>query len=147
MVNFLLGQRGGYTKYLFFSCYWDSGAYKVHWVRKQWPSRNTMKPGEKNKHIPLIDQKNIIQSPLHIKLGLMKQFVRALGRLRDCFGGVCSTFPGLNYDKNKAGVLDGPQIRTLLKYHHFKTAMTTIEPRAWNAFADVIHNFPKQQES
>ena len=21
-----------------FSCYWDGVAYKVHWVRKQWPS-------------------------------------------------------------------------------------------------------------
>ena len=48
MVNFLLGQQGGHTKYPCFLCYWDSRANKEHWVRKEWPPRNTIKPGEKN---------------------------------------------------------------------------------------------------
>ena len=48
MINFLSGLQGGHTIYpCFFLCYWDSGAYEVHWVRKQWPSRNAMKSGEK----------------------------------------------------------------------------------------------------
>ena len=34
MVNFLLGQQGGHTKYPFFLCYWDSKANEEHWVRK-----------------------------------------------------------------------------------------------------------------
>ena len=38
----------------------------------------------------------IILPPLHIKLGLMKQFVKALNRSGDCFGYICSTFPGLS---------------------------------------------------
>ena len=81
MVNFLLGQQGGHTKYLCFLGYWDSRANEEHWVRKEWPPKNTIKPGEKNiVNNPLVDRKNIILPPLHIKLGLMKQFVKALDR-------------------------------------------------------------------
>ena len=61
-------------------CYWDSRANEEHWVRKEWPPRNKIKPGEKNNNNPLVDRKNIIFPPLHIKLGLMKQFVKALDR-------------------------------------------------------------------
>ena len=76
MVNFLLGQQGGHTKYPCFLCYWDSRANEEHWVRKEWPPRNTTKPGQKNiVNNPLVDRKNIILPPLHIKLGLMKQFI------------------------------------------------------------------------
>ena len=114
MVNFLLGQQGGHTKYPCFLYYWDSKANEKHWVRKEWPSRNTIKPGEKNiVNNPLVDRKNIILPPLHIKLGQTKQFVKALDCSGDCFGYICSTFSGLSYEKKKAGIFDGPQIRTL----------------------------------
>ena len=33
MMNFLLGQQGGYTKYPCFLCYWDSRAKDEHWIR------------------------------------------------------------------------------------------------------------------
>ena len=142
MVNFLLGQQGGHTKYPCFLCYWDSGVNEEHWVRKEWPSRNTMKPGEKNIiNDPLVDRKNIILPPLHIKLGLMKQFVKALDRSGDCFGYICSNCPGLSYEKKKARIFDGPQIRTLLRDHKFVTTMTAVEARAWKAFSKVVHNF------
>ena len=76
MVNFLLGQQGGQNKYSCFLCYCDSRANEEHWVRKEWPPRSTIKPGEKNiVNNPLVDRKNIILPPLHIKLGLMKQFL------------------------------------------------------------------------
>ena len=35
MVNFLLGQQGGHTKYPCFLCYWDSKANEEHWARKE----------------------------------------------------------------------------------------------------------------
>ena len=135
MVNFLLRQQGVHTKYPCFLCYWDSRANKEHWVRKEWPPRNTIKPGEKNIiNNPLVDLKNIILRPLHIKLGLMKQFFKALDRSGDCFGYICSTFPGLSYENKKAGIFDGPQDRTLLKDQYFVTTMTVVEARAWKAF-------------
>ena len=39
MVNFLLGQQSGYTKYPCFVRLWDSRASHEHWIRKEWPLR------------------------------------------------------------------------------------------------------------
>jgi hypothetical protein len=45
----------------------------------QWPSRVALKPGYKNVvRDSLIDPRKELLPPLHIKLGLMKQFVKAL---------------------------------------------------------------------
>ena len=113
-----------------------------HWVRKEWPPRNTIKPEEKNiVNNSLVNWMNIILPPLHIKLGLIKQFVKALDCSGDCFEYICSTFPGLSYEKKKAGIFDGPQIRTLLRDQYFVTIMTVVEARAWKAFSKVFHNF------
>ena len=88
----------------------------------------------------MVDRKNIIFPPLHFKLGLMKQFVKALDRSGDCIGYICSTFLGLSYEKKKAGIFDGPQIRTLLRDQYSVTTMTVVEARAWKAFSKVVHN-------
>ena len=86
MVNFLLGQQGGYTKYPFFVCYWDSRASTQHWVKKDWPAREDLAVGDKNIiNEPLVSRDRIISPPLHIKLGLMKQIVEALDKHGDCF--------------------------------------------------------------
>ena len=83
MVNLLLGQQGNHNKYPCFLCCWDRGTNEEHWVRKEWPPRNTIKPEVKNiVNNPLVDWKNIILPSLHIKFELMKQFVKAL----DCSG-------------------------------------------------------------
>ena len=71
----------------------------------------------------------------------MKQFVKALDRSGDCFGYICSIFPGLSYEKKKAGIFDGPQIRTLIRDQHFVATMNVVEARAWKAFSTVVHNF------
>ena len=58
MVNFLLGQQNGYTKYPCFLCMWDSRAKSEHWTRKEWPLRKEMIAGEKNIiHQPWLPQK------------------------------------------------------------------------------------------
>ena len=48
MVNFLLGQQSGFTKYPCFICLWDSRARDDHWVKKEWPPRDSMRVGEAN---------------------------------------------------------------------------------------------------
>ena len=95
MMNFLLGQQGGYTQYPCFICYWDSRADSDHWVKKEWLSRHSLIPGEKNVNEPLVDRKDIILPPLHIKLGIMKQFIKALDRDGDCFHCNVQPFRGL----------------------------------------------------
>jgi len=91
MVNFPLGQQSGYTKYPCFICLWDSRAYHEHWIRKEWPLRKDMVVGQHNiVNECLVDRDKIILPPLHIKLGLMKQFVKALNKEGPCFGYISS---------------------------------------------------------
>ncbi|KAI6648442.1 hypothetical protein LOD99_8232 [Oopsacas minuta] len=79
MVNFLSGQQSGFTKYPCFLCYWDSRDGNQHWIREKWPPRECLKVGDKNViNNPLVHTNKIILPPLHIKLGLMKQFIKAL---------------------------------------------------------------------
>ena len=101
-----------------------------------------MVPGEKNViNEPLVDRKNIILPPLHIKLGIMKQFIKAFDRDGDCIQCSCSTFPRVSDEKKTAGIFNGPQIRTLLKDKHFMARMTAVEARAGVAFTNVVQGF------
>src|SRR5678815_4251138 len=72
---------------------------------------------------PLVDREKIIFPPLHIKLGLMKQFLRAL----ECFKYICRFFPRLSMEKLKAGIFSGPQIHQIIKDDNFINSMTDIE--------------------
>ena len=142
MVNYLLGQQSGYTKYPCFLCYWDSRAKSQHWNKDDWPLRSSLTVGDKNIiNQPLVAAKKIILPPLHIKLGLMKQYVKALDINGECFKYICHAFPGLSEEKKRAGIFNGPQIRQLLKDTDFVSSMTSVEARAWDAFSAVTRNF------
>ena len=54
---------------------------------------------------PLVPCDKIIFPPLHIKLGLMKQFVKALDKERACFGYICKAFPGVTIEQLKNGYI------------------------------------------
>lgn len=71
----------------------------------------------------------------------MKQFVKALSIEGDCFKYINSGFPSLSYEKIKAGVFDGPQIRKLIKDEHFTETMTELERNAWLAFKSIVKTF------
>ncbi|GBN96786.1 hypothetical protein AVEN_252094-1 [Araneus ventricosus] len=77
VICMLLGQHAGYTKYPCFLCEWDNLDKKYHWIKKKWLHRKTLKPGNKNVVVEesLVDPSKVLLPPLHIKLGLMKQFV------------------------------------------------------------------------
>ena len=71
-----------------------------------WPTRNALKVGKKNIiREPLVEREKIMLPPLHIKFGLMKQFVKALDKNGGCFKYLCRFFPGLSLEKLKAGFL------------------------------------------
>ena len=74
-----------------------------------------MKVGDKNViHDQFVPREKIIYPLLHIKLGFIKQFVKALDKTRQCFQYISSAFPGMSNEKMEAGIFDGPQIRKLL---------------------------------
>jgi len=76
---------------------------------------------------PLVDRDTILLPPLHIKFGLMKQFVKALDKNGDCLRYIRSRFPATSYEKVKARIFDGQQIRTLMKDPAFVSHMTVVE--------------------
>ena len=82
VVGILLGMQCKYTKYCCFLCEWDSRARRQHYIKKDWPQRNSYVPGIRGiSNIPLVCYKNIYLPPLHLKLGLIKNFVKAWIRM------------------------------------------------------------------
>ena len=139
IINFLLGQQGGYTKNSSFFCYWDSRATIQHWMKKDWPAREDLTVGDKNViNEPLIDRNCIILPPLHIKLGLMKQFVKALDKHGSCFNYIVQKFPGFSMENLKGGIFDGPQICKLIQDQAFTSYMTAVESTAWCSYVSVV---------
>ena len=142
MVNILLGQQAGYIKNPCFLCLWDSRADDQHWQRKNWLVREELVVGENNViNEPLVDRDSILLPPLHIKLGLMKQFFKALDKNGDCFRYIRSRFPGTSYEKVRAEIFDGPQIRTLIRDPAFVLHMTVVESAAWCSYVSVVKEF------
>ena len=86
-------------------CSWDNRAKQQHWIKKCLPARNTLKRGKENvTREPLVERERIILPPLHVKLGLMKQFVKALDKSGGC-SITCGFFPELSLEKRKRGFL------------------------------------------
>ena len=91
---------------------------------KQWPHRQSLTPGMKNViHKPLIKPSKVLPPPLHIKLGIMKNFLKALDVKGPAFMYLCGKFPTLTFEKVKAGVFIGPQIRQLFKDQQFEAVL------------------------
>ena len=100
IVNFYLGNKEDIQSIHVFYAYGISQRKDKYWEQKLWPIRKCLTVGEKNIiHQPLVEHEKIIFPPLHIKLGLTKQFVKALNVEGDCSQCICTTFPGLSYDK------------------------------------------------
>jgi hypothetical protein len=79
VVAVLLALQQGYKKVCCCLCEWDSREKTSHYKRRDWPSRQSLEPGRNNvQHLPLVESSNILLPPLHIKLGLMKNFVKAM---------------------------------------------------------------------
>ncbi|KAJ4442254.1 hypothetical protein ANN_12120 [Periplaneta americana] len=55
-----------------------------------------------------------------LRLGLMKNFVKALDTDSDTFWYLCNKFPELSYAKMKEGVFKGPQMRKTIADSHFQ---------------------------
>lgn len=142
MVAFLMGLQGGFTKFPCYLCLWDSRDTKAHYHRRDWPQRTEFSVGRNNvKWEPLVDPRKVLMPPLHIKLGLMKQFVRALDKESAAFKYLQDFFPKLSEAKVKAGVFVGPQIKKILECNEFPKKLTSKEKAAWNSFVAVVRGF------
>ena len=90
----------------------------------------------------LVSSANVFLPPLHIKLGLMKTFVKEMDQedngfkfLKDFFGAQKSDV------KLKAGIFVGPEIRKLMLNEEFDSRLNPVELAAWNALKLIVANF------
>ena len=84
----------------------------------------SLKDGEKNvQHPALAEWHKILLPPLHIKLGLMKNFVKAMDQTGSAFKYLVEKFPRLCEAKIKEWVFVDPQIRKLFRDDMFKNLL------------------------
>ncbi|GBO11472.1 hypothetical protein AVEN_174035-1 [Araneus ventricosus] len=104
--------------------------------------RQFLIPGVKNEeNEPLVASEKILLSPLHIKLGLMKNFVKEM----DCGGSgfqyLSLKFPKVRETKIKEGIFVGPQFRQLRKDPVFESKLTKKQAAAWTLLNELEENF------
>ena len=79
IISVILVLQAGYTKHPCFLCLWDLSADDRHYIQISWPPRTSFVPGLQNvKSACLVNPQNILLPQLHIKLALMKNYIKAL---------------------------------------------------------------------
>ena len=93
------------------------------------------------KQTPLVKPKKVLLSPLHIKLGLIKQFAKKLNPEGDAFQHIRELISKLSEKKIKNGVFVGPQVKQLIKSDSFPEKLSALKTRAWKSFVSVVEDF------
>jgi hypothetical protein len=92
-------------------------------------------------HTSLVVVSKVVLPPLHIKLGVMKEFVKALSEEGDCSKHICKKFTALTEATLKKVVFTGPDIRKPLSDATFEDTMFATEKTAWQGFRDDVTKF------
>ena len=77
---------------------------------------------------------------MHLKLGLMKNFVKAMNQ-EEVATYLWEMFPRLSEAKLKEGVFIGSQIQDLIKDEYFDKLLQGDEKAAWDSFKFVVKVF------
>jgi len=81
VVSLLLGLQLRYTKHMCYLCLWNSRQDSSHYAVKVLLPRQSPQIGRHNvQHQHLVSSANVFLPPLHIKLGLMKNFCESDGQ-------------------------------------------------------------------
>ncbi|UYV70517.1 hypothetical protein LAZ67_7003387 [Cordylochernes scorpioides] len=92
--------------------------------REQQSDDTNFEAGHKNiVNPPLIDSENIYLPPLHIRLELMKNFVKAMDRNASGFAYLKQKCSNMSDAKIKEGIFVGPQIRELPQNGNFQNSL------------------------
>ncbi|KAI6646874.1 hypothetical protein LOD99_9143 [Oopsacas minuta] len=70
----------------------------------------------------------------------MKQLVTSLDKDGPYFKYICRLFPAMSNEKLKAGIFDGPQVRSLIRDTGFVQSMTILESSERSGFVLVVNN-------
>jgi len=108
---------------------------------KKFPLSSEATPGQRNVIHPALGEKtNFYLLSLHIKLGLIKIFVKALDEGSVKFVSLRENFPKVSGAKMKEGIFVGPQIKQIFEDQTFSTKLNFTERRAWKAFENIRIN-------
>lgn len=73
----------------------------------------------------------MLPHPLHIQMGLIRQFGKGLGHGGEAFQVIRLLLPKLSEAKVKGGIFTGPQGRTTLGSAQLENVMSGVERDAW----------------
>jgi hypothetical protein len=90
---------------------------------------------------PLVDPRKLLFPSMHLNVGLMKDFVKAMNQEEAAFTYLREKFPGLSEAKLKEGIFIGPKIRDLMKDEYFDKVLQGDEKAAWDSFKFVAKAF------
>jgi len=86
VIALLFGLQHGFTKYCCFICEWDSRARSLYYSRQYWSARKFLEPGIMNvENQPQVEPSKILLPSMHLKLGLMRNFVKAVNQEEAAF--------------------------------------------------------------
>lgn len=171
VIALIMGLQLGRTKNACFICTWISTAKILHY-QATWEHRTLYEIGAMNVvHTNLVQKEKILLPPLHIKLGLVTQFLKCLNTTQEAFQYLSILFPKLSAAKLKAGnskfllmyfetklllllllllfflllcftgIVNGPDIRKLTASDRFQTLLEPLQREAWVNIKLVITNF------
>ena len=148
IIAIITGLQPGYTKHNCFLCLWDSRAKDQHYAVDEWPPREENIIGAKNiKYEELVSKSKILLPPLHITLGIVKNFIKSLSGNEVACRILHDLFPKLSSAKLAEGILVGPDIRKLMESQTFMASLTFKEQRAWKAVIKVKNSFLGNQRT
>ncbi|GBN45666.1 hypothetical protein AVEN_147910-1 [Araneus ventricosus] len=81
---------------------------------------------------PVVEPHKIIIPPLHIKLGLVKNLVKAMDKNWPAFNYLHEKFPRLSVAKIKEGVFVWPQIKQLFRHPKFEKLLRSKGKQVWD---------------
>jgi hypothetical protein len=96
---------------------------------------------------PLVELSKILLPSTHLKLGLVKNFVKAMNQEEVTFTYLSEKFPRLSGAKLKEGVFIGPQIRDFIKDEYFDILLQGDEKAAWDSFKFVVKGFLEKRRA
>lgn len=170
VVTFLMGLKKGNTKYPCHLCLWDS-RYGPQYDQKVWPIRD---PADRNAKYnvvadTLVPAEKVLLPPLHIKLGLFKNYLKFMQRRNpNARQFLVDFFPTLSASKLaegiyvqfirtdkklsymyliSVGVLVGPDIRRLMASENFELVLDESELIAWKGLKKVTTEFLGKKRS
>ena len=121
VVGILMGLRKGFVKFSCFICLWDSRCRSEHYTKQNWPNRYDYSVGESSVVAePLVDRDNIIIPPLHVKLNLVKNFIKSLDKTGEAIQFLKEKLSKLSVFKIQEGVFTGLDIKKIMKdFEHY----------------------------